>query len=222
MSIHVRANRILAMATAVTVMGAALVGCGKAESIEGGKEPTVTVTVNETPEVEDYTYCSLLSDPYFDMGNAIKDEQGTEFARAVISSAKDKDILYNIIDGNTYVEISGADVYEVNKTITVYNANLSTNLAYYGVDPNPGASGGPCYRFNLIETSYLGGDCACEIHDETEIKVLRAYTVPADENGEKNGIVHFKMMSVSGLCEVEYNGEHYWTGDIDLRNVLPQ
>ena len=78
MSIHVRANKILVMAVAATVMGAALAGCGKTESIEGGKEPTVTV--EETPEAEDYTYCNLLSDPYFDMDNAIKDEQGTEFA----------------------------------------------------------------------------------------------------------------------------------------------
>ena len=226
---------------ALTVaMGIALTGCGKdvGGNTNAEKEATVSVeekskemesievvveTESETSE-DDYTYCNLLSDPYFDMDNAIKDENGTKVVQAVLPSAADKELLYNIVDGDKYVEISGAEAYDVNDTVTVSGGTkLFPNLAYYGIDPNPQCSGVPQYRFFCMDTTFqdivtLDYELPGGMY---EVTVIKAYTIPKDsENGLGLGFVISYSSGTPALCEVEYNGEHYWTTSISLEQAL--
>lgn len=240
-------KKTLSIALALTVaMGIALTGCGKgAETKSAGKSEDTTVTTTtdeksseteqgstgdtdestETETEEDYTYCNLLSDPYFDWDNAIKDENGTAGVQSVIPSAEGKELLYNIVDGDRYVEITGAESYDVNKTIEVDAAEtgLFPNLAYYGVDPNPEASGGPVNEFQCMgdtlpywDTNY--GNYGFYLSNE-EITILKAYTIP-DVDGAHGSLpaiaIERHANETSALCEVEYNGTHYWTTSIPL------
>lgn len=246
-------KKTLSIVLALTVaMGIALTGCGKnaeTENADKSKETTVTTTTDEksseteqgstdgtdesteTETEEDYTYCNLLSDPYFDMDNAIKDEKGTAGIQSVIPSAADKELLYNIIDGDKYVEITGAESYDANKTIVKEGSvGLYPNLAYYGVDPNPSASGGPVNEFQCMgdtlpywDTNY--GNYGFYLSNE-EITILKAYTIPTVEAaGIAGGIPVVSYGDYDGtpaLCEVEYNGTHYWTTSIALEYALGQ
>lgn len=239
-------KKTLSIALALTVaMGIALTGCGKdAETKNANKSEETTVTVDEksaetesestgdtdktaeTETVEDYTYCNLLSDPYFDMDNAIKDEVGTAGIQDGSILKTDKELLYNIVDGDRYVEITGAEAYDVNNTITVYGeTRLLPNLAYYGVDPNPELSGVPRYRFHCIDTNYF--DIYNEDYilpdGEYEITVTKAYTIPTDSENGLEFIATFNIYDGGenpALCEVEYNGTHYWTTSISLEKAL--
>lgn len=231
-------KKVLSITLALTVaMGIALTGCGKeAESSEDKNtvattieekssetESTEVAVENETESmeeetVEDYTYCNLLSDPYFDMDNAIKDENGTASVQSAIKSAADKDLLYNIVDGDKYVEITEAEVYDVNRAFTVNNGTqLYPNLAYYGIDPNPQCSGVPQHRFYCMDTSFMDyGSPEYDI-DQSDITIIKAYTIPMDDENSLSMIAGGKGLT---LCEVEYNGTHYWTLNISLEQAL--
>lgn len=241
-------KKTLSIALALTVaMGIALTGCGKGaetESADKSKETTVTTTTDEksseteqgstgdtdesteTETEEDYTYCNLLSDPYFDWDNAIKDEKGTAGVQSVLEEGKE--LLYNIVDGDRYVEITGAESYDVNKTINIenYSILLFPNLAYYGVDPNPEASGGPVNEFQCMGDTlpYWDELDKYEVHlDNEEITILKAYTIP-DVDGAHGSLPAIAVdryatgyaNGTPALCEVEYNGTHYWTRGIAL------
>lgn len=247
-------KKTLSIALALTVaMGIALTGCGKdagTESTDKSEDVAVTTTTDEksseteqestgdtnktdesteTETEEDYTYCNLLSDPYFDMDNAIKDENGTAAIQDGSILKTDKEILYNIVDGDRYVEISGAESYDVNNTITMYDyIGLFPNLAYYGVEPNPNLSMVPETRFSCIDTTYFNryniSDMLMDI-GEYEITVTKAYTIPTDS--ESNNYYCYVATSelrdggeTPALCEVEYNGTHYWTTGISLEKAL--
>lgn len=241
-------KKTLSIALALTVaMGIALTGCGKGagtESADKSEETTVTTTTDEksseteqestegtdesteTETEEDYTYCNLLSDPYFDMDNAIKDEVGTTAIQDGSVLSTDKEILYNIVDGDRYVEISGAESYDVNNTITIYgDAILLPNLAYYGVEPNPNLSGVPQNRFSCIDTTYFERYDGIDIlrDGEYEITVTKAYTIPTDSENNYYCYVATSELrdgETPALCEVEYNGTHYWTTSISLEQAL--
>ena len=240
-------KKTLAFVLAITVvMGAALTGCGNSGSEERtgtGKESTVTVEekseeekeetketstdeISENKEPEDYTYCNLLSDPYFDWDNAIKDEEGTTAIQDGTVLSTDKEILYNIVDGDRYVELSGAESYDVNRTITMHNGiGLFQNLAYYGVEPNPNLSMVPETRFSCMDTTYFDRDTTNETlwDKEYEVTVTKAYTVPTDsESGHYYCYVGaiYEGGETPALCEVEYNGTHYWTTNISLEKAL--
>ena len=232
------------IALALTVaMGIALTGCGKDAGTEGAdKSEETTVTVDEksseteqgstgdtdesaeTETEEDYAYCT---DPYFDMDNAIKDETGTIALRKGLDT--DKELLYNIVDGDRYVEISGAESYDVNNTITMHDyIGLFQNLAYYGVEPYPEASTVPGARFSCMDISYFNRYFTSEMLwdiGEYEVTVTKAYTIPTDsENDFGYGYVYAADPHDGGktpaLCEVEYNGTHYWTTSISLEKAL--
>ena len=241
-------KKTLSIALALTVaMGIALTGCGKGAGTENttkSEETAVTTTTDEksseteqgstgdtdesteTETEEDYTYCNLLSDPYFDMDNAIKDEMGTTAIQDGTVLKTDKEILYNIVDGDRYVEISGAESYDVNKTITMYDSiGLFQNLAYYGVDPNPDLSMVPETRFSCIDTTYFDRSTTNEAlwDKEYEVTVIKAYTIPTDS--ESGHYYCYPGATYGGgetpaLCEVEYNGTHYWTTNISLEKAL--
>lgn len=243
-------KKTLSIALALTVaMGIALTGCGKdtkTENTTKSEETTVTTTTDEksseteqgstdgtdesteTETEEDYTYCNLLSDPYFDWDNAIKDEKGTAAIQDGSVLSTDKEILYNIVDGDRYVEISGAESYDVNKTITMYDSiGLFQNLAYYGVEPNPNLSMVPATRFSCMDTTYFDRYNTNEelLDKEYEVTVTKAYTIPTDsENDFGYGYVYAADPHDGGetpaLCEVEYNGTHYWTTNISLEKAL--
>lgn len=237
-------KKTLSIALALTVaMGIALTGCGKgAETKSADKSEDVAITTTtdeksseteqestegadestETETKEDYTYCNLLSDPYFDWDNAIKDEKGTAGVQSVLEEGKE--LLYNIVDGDRYVEITGAESYDVNKTIEMENDNvrLFPNLAYYGVDPNPLASGGPVNEFQCMGDTlpYWDDIDKYEVHlSNEEITILKAYTIP-DVDGAAGSLPAISKFcehhGTPALCEVEYNGTHYWTTDIAL------
>ena len=243
-------KKTLSIALALTVaMGIALTGCGKGaetESADKSEDVAITTTTDEksseteqestegadesteTETKEDYTYCNLLSDPYFDWDNAIKDEKGTAAIQDGSILSTDKELLYNIVDGDRYVEITGAESYDVNNTITVYGeTRLMPNLAYYGIEPNPACSGVPRYRFHCMDTTYT------DIYNEKyilpegqyEVTVTKAYTIPTDSEDEYGyGYVGTFNLYDGGetpaLCEVEYNGTHYWTTSISLEKAL--
>lgn len=241
-------KKTLSIALALTVaMGIALTGCGKGAETENttkSEETTVTTTADEksseteqestegtdesteTETEEDYTYCNLLSDPYFDMDNAIKDENGTTAIQDGNVLKTDKEILYNIVDGDRYVEISGAESYDVNNTITMHNGiGLFQNLAYYGVEPNPHLSMVPENRFSCMDTTYFDRyNTNEELWDkEYEITVTKAYTIPTDSEIDDYycyvGEI-YEGGETPALCEVEYNGTHYWTTNISLEKAL--
>lgn len=245
-------KKTLSIALALTVaMGIALTGCGKGagtENADKNKETTVTTTTDEksseteqgstdgtdesteTETEEDYTYCNLLSDPYFDWDNAIKDEKGTAAIQDGSILSTDKEILYNIVDGDRYVEISGAESYDVNKTITMHDyIGLFPNLAYYGVEPNPNLSMVPETRFSCMDTTYFDrgnlSDMLMDIVDTDgyEITVTKAYTIPTDSETDDYYCYVGEIYDVGetpALCEVEYNGTHYWTTNISLEKAL--
>lgn len=243
-------KKTLSIALALTVaMGIALTGCGKdtkTENTTKSEETTVTTTTDEksseteqestevtdesteTETEEDYTYCNLLSDPYFDMDNAIKDENGTAMVQAALSSAADKEVLYNIIDGDKYVEISGAESYDVNRVFTVSDIiYLYPNLAYYGVNPNPGCSGVPGNKFYCMITSFVDNENTEYIISQNDVTILKAYTIPKEDTGfdtvtgsVTESVTSYGRTDTPALCEVEYNGTHYWTLDISLEQAL--
>ena len=237
-------KKTLSIAVALTVaMGIALTGCGKnaeTENTTKSEETTVTTTTDEksseteqgstgdtdesteTETEEDYTYCNLLSDPYFDWDNAIKDELATE------NAGKGKEFLYNIVDGDRYVEITGAESYDVNKTIEMEDTiMLFPNLAYYGVDPNPAAFGGPGNEFQCMGDTLPAWDSLDKYKvrlSNEEITILKAYTIPNVDTADIAGgipVVSCENSSYA-LCEVEYNGTHYWTTSIPLIQVLSE
>lgn len=241
-------KKTLSIALALTVaMGIALTGCGKGaetKSADKSEETTVTTTTDEksseteqgstegtdesteTETEEDYTYCNLLSDPYFDMDNAIKDENGTAGMQSALG--EDKELLYNIVDGDRYVEITGAESYDVNKTIEMEDTiMLFPNLAYYGVDPNPAAFGGPVNEFQCMGDTlpYWDELDKYKVHlSNEEITILKAYTIPEVDGADIAGgipVVSCENSSYA-LCEVEYNGTHYWTTSIPLIQVLSE
>ena len=236
-------KKTLSIALALTVaMGIALTGCGKGAETENttkSEETTVTTTTDkksseteqgstdgtdestETETEEDYTYCNLLSDPYFDWDNAIKDELATE------NAGKGKEFLYNIVDGDKYVEITGAESYDVNSTINMDDAiALFPNLGYYGINPNPDASGTPVEEFQCMGDTlpYWDELDKYEVHlDNEEITILKAYTIPDVDgaHGSLPAIADNRYATgyadgTHALCEVEYNGTHYWTTGIAL------
>ena len=243
-------KKTLSIALALTVaMGITLTGCGKDAGTEGAgksEETTVTTTTDEksseteqgstdgtdesteTETEEDYTYCNLLSDPYFDMDNAIKDENGTAAIQDGSVLSTDKEILYNIVDGDRYAEITGAESYDVNNTITMYDSiGLFQNLAYYGVEPNPNLSMVPETRFSCMDTTYFDRYNTSDMlrDNEYEVTVTKAYTIPTDsENDDYYCYVATPELCDGGetpaLCEVEYNGMHYWTTGISLEKAL--
>lgn len=241
-------KKTLSIALALTVaMGIALTGCGKGAETENttkSEETTVTTTTDEksseteqgstgdtdesteTETEEDYTYCNLLSDPYFDMDNAIKDEMGTTAIQDGTVLSTDKEILYNIVDGDRYVEISGAESYDVNNTITMHDSiGLFPNLAYYGVEPNPNLTMVPETRFSCIDTTYFDRHNTSDMlrDKEYEITVTKAYTIPTDSENDDYycypGAI-YDGGETPALCEVEYNGTHYWTTGISLEKAL--
>lgn len=248
-------KKTLAFVLAITVvMGAALTGCGNSGSEERtgtGKESTVTVEekseeekeetketketstdeISENKEPEDYTYCNLLSDPYFDMDNAIKDEIATAAIQSENLLRADKELLYNIVDGDKYVEITGAESYDVNKTIELEDTiGLYPNLAYYGIDPTPAASGTPGNEFQCMgdtlpfwDANY--GNYAVRLNNE-EITIIKAYTIPKidvkDIAGGMPVVAYGTTHGTPALCEVEYDGTHYWTTGIALEQALGQ
>ena len=238
-------KKTLSIALALTVaMGIALTGCGKGaetESADKSEETTVTTTTDEksseteqkstegtdesteTETEEDYTYCNLLSDPYFDMDNAIKDELATE------NAGKGKEFLYNIVDGDKYVEITGAESYDVNSTINMDDAiALFPNLGYYGINPNPDASGTPVEEFQCMGDTLPYWDANPDNYEfrlsNEEITILKAYTIPyIDMEGTAGNtpvVCHGIKSGTPALCEVEYNGTHYWTTNISLEKAL--
>ncbi len=243
-----RKNRLLTVMMTAALAVTAFAGCGSNEVATGAK-PAVTESktsettesktsetteskTSETKETEaaeteqasnpdDNTYCNLLSDPNFDMDNAIKDETATEEIHRVLRDVDDKEVLYNIVDGDRYMEITGATVTEVNKTFTgdevrtisvgfnSYYTEFYEHLAYYGIDPNPGAIGTVGKMFHLINTSMCDGGIGIE--SDATVTVLRAYTIPKDpEHGMP--IEQAYRLDDSGryntmLCEVEVDGE---------------
>lgn len=231
-------KKITLMALAMT-MGLALTGCGSKDAasaedttvatveentVETPAEKTETEAESEVIEEEDPTYASLKSDPYFDWDNAIEDTKGEEYLTSVLSSAEGKQLLYNIVDGDKYVEVSGAEVYEANKTIKMGGKRMYPNLAYYGVDPAAGALETPTNRFICIDTSYTDN---VEYMTDAEVTVVKAYTVPIDEtNGVRYAIAYDFSYDVDieqpMLCEIEYNGEHYWTGALKWKDIFDE
>ncbi len=119
-----RKNRLLTVMMTAALAATAFAGCGSNEVATGAKPAVTESKTSETKETEaaeteqasnpdDNTYYHLMSDPNFDMDNAIKDEKKTEELQ---SSHIDGEVLYNIMDGDRYMEITGTTVTEVNKT----------------------------------------------------------------------------------------------------------
>lgn len=224
-----RKTLTIVLALAMT-MGLALTGCGSKDAASAEDTTVATVEENtvETPaeeteseaeseviEEEDPTYANLKSDPYFDWDNAIEDTKGEEVLtdRGISEITGKTQLLYNIVDGNKYIEVTGANVYEVNKTFNEKVIPLYKNLAYYG-------AGVTQSRFVCMNETYYESDDKSRAHGD--FTVLKAYSIPIDENNHIGGYptityvgeykaLHSDKSQDYYLCEVEYNGEHYWT-----------
>lgn len=221
-----RKNRLLTVMMTAALAATAFAGCGNNEVATGAKPAVTESKTSETTETEaaeteqaydpdDNTHYHLMSDPNFDMDNAIKDEEETEHLQR---NHIDGEVLYNIMDGNRYMEITGATVIEVNKTFTpkedcetiigMYLENGSPrvykHLAYYGLN---GASKN---EFHLIDTTLQ--DSGTEIWEYNTVTVLRAYTSPEDlDTGYKEPGTEFQELTTVDcegmLCEIEADGE---------------
>ena len=221
-----RKNRLLTVMMTAALAATAFAGCGSNEVATGAKPAVTESQTSETKETEaaeteqaydpdDNTHYHLMSDPNFDMDNAIKDEEETEHLQR---NHIDGEVLYNIMDGNRYMEITGATVIEVNKTFTpkedcetiigMYLENGSPrvykHLAYYGLN---GASKN---EFHLIDTTLQ--DSGTEIWEYNTVTVLRAYTSPEDlDTGYKEPGTEFQELTTVDcegmLCEIEADGE---------------
>lgn len=194
-------KRILTMTVAAMTVIAAMTGCNKkdAGSVETAKQNTVTdvetttaakttTEVETTTEAETTTEYSYENDPYFDMENAL----GNEGHR------------YCLIDGDTYMAITGAECIAENMPIAEEYTNVGHSaysaIRYYGHNNGMGMS------FD-------------ELHGSDGFKptlIKRIYTVPENpyvEREYKNEPViwFYKNTCVQFLCEFDnINGESMW------------
>lgn len=126
-------KRILTMTVAAVTVIAAMTGCNKkdAGSVDTTKQNTVTdaetttaaettTEVGTTTEAETTTEYSIENDPYFDMENAVPSN----------TTGKPS---YCLIDGDTYMAITGAECIAENVPITTDTLHGTySELHYYG------------------------------------------------------------------------------------------
>ena len=230
-----RKIKIIAVMMTAALAATAFAGCGNNEVATGAK-PAVTESktsetteskTSETKETEaaetektydpdDNTLYHLMSDPYFDMDNAIKDEEAMEHRK--LYNHDDREVLYNIMDGDRYMELTGAAVIEVNKTFDiegwldlcggegVYSA-FYKQLTYYGINQYSEM------EFHLMDTTIasVSGDGGKNVADCETVTVLKAYTIPLDPNQDGYPVFILEAFDcdrpVGLLCEVEADGE---------------
>lgn len=228
-----RKNRLLTVMMTAALAATAFAGCGSNEVATGAK-PAVTesktseTTESKTSETKETEATSEketeeMSDPYFDMDNAIKDEEETEHLQR---NHIDKEVFYNLIDMDRYMEITGAKVVEVNKTIDVEEASdvnygngdyvnffkmssdnhyseFYKHFAYYGINQYSEL------EFHLMDTTM--SDYGTRYDSYKTITVLKAYTVSKDPNPDGYQVVVDEALRydepLGMLCEVEADGE---------------
>lgn len=123
-------KRILTMTVAAMTVIAAMTGCNKkdAGSVETTKQNTAadvetttaaetTTETETTTEAETTTEYSLENDPYFDMENAREGSYGRK---------------YCLIDGDTYMAITGAECIAENVPITTDTLHGTYSELWYG------------------------------------------------------------------------------------------
>lgn len=237
-------KKVITIVLAAMLACTAVTACGKKEAtdefektvevetdvVAETEEPEVIESeVAAEPEVNDPTYCNLMSDPNFDMENAVRDDWQSDFVKENISK-QNYDVLFNYVDGKRYAEITGATVTELNKTITfeVSDAKFFPHLAYYGVDPNPSVCGA-MQMFALIDTSLEDMSYTESINCNNPVTVLKTYTIPEDtmhNNGWRvlTGVGQMTDSKEDMLCEVEYNGKQGYMvlSDWDLGLRTPE
>ena len=228
-----RKNRLLTVMMTAALAATAFAGCGSNEVATGAK-PAVTesktseTTESKTSETKETEAASEketeeMSDPYFDMDNAIKDEEETEHLQR---NHIDREVFYNIVDGDKYMEITGATVIEVNKTVDVNEARdvdygngkyvnffkmssddhyseFYKHFAYYGINQYSEL------EFHLMDTTM--NDYGTRYDSYETITVLKAYTVSKDPNPDGYQVVVDEALRygepLGMLCEVEADGE---------------
>ncbi len=230
-----RKNRLITVMMTAALAATAFAGCGNNEVATGAKPAVTESKTSGTTEVaseketeqaydpDDNTYYHLMSDPYFDMDNAIKDEKATEDLqrdRDKDGNFRDEEILYNLIDMDRYMEMTGAAVIEVNKTFDMeevenseydidwlglgsYYSEFYKQLTYYGINQYSQM------EFHLMdETMDDRGKCVVDCETVT---VLKAYTIPLDPNQDGYPVFIPEAFDcdrpVGLLCEVEADGE---------------
>ena len=230
-----RKNRLITVMMTAALAATAFAGCGNNEVATGAKPAVTESKTSETTEAaseketeqaydpDDNTYYHLMSDPYFDMDNAIKDEKATEDLqrdRDKDGNFRDEEILYNLIDMDRYMEMTGAAVIEVNKTFDMeevenseydidwlglgsYYSEFYKQLTYYGINQYSQM------EFHLMdETMDDRGKCVADCETVT---VLKAYTIPLDPNQDGYPVFILEAFDcdrpVGLLCEVEADGE---------------
>lgn len=242
-----RKNRLITVMMTAALAATAFAGCGNNEVATGAKPAVTESKTSGTTEVaseketeqaydpDDNTYNHLMSDPYFDMDNAIKDEEETEHLQR---NHIEGEVFYNLIDMDRYMELTGAKVVEVNKTIDVEEArsvdygdgiyeNFFTlsdggncsefykHFAYYGINQYSEL------EFHLMDTTM--NDYGTRYDSYETITVLKAYTVLhyKDQNPDGYKVVVDEARDgdepLGMLCEVEADGEQ---GYMVLRSRL--
>lgn len=220
-------KRILTMTVAAMTVIAAMTGCNKkdAGSVDTTKQNTVTdaettaaaettTEVETTTEAETTTEYSYENDPYFDMENLnINLESGEPY------------LPYNcIIDGDTYMAITGAECIAENVPNTIPWVSIGTQLCYYGLYESPNK--GDTSRINISTVR------SSRIHDVPNIKKI--YTVPQNPYIEReakgvpvtwigenlnhtnsstvgNSLVSYpSIRCVRFLCEFDIDGTSCW------------
>lgn len=232
-----RKNRLITVMMTAALAATAFAGCGNNEVATGAKPAVTESKTSGTTEVaseketeqaydpDDNTYNHLMSDPYFDMDNAIKDEEAMEHRK--LYNHDDREVLYNIMDGDRYMELTGAAVIEVNKTFDieeVYNSEYGIGwldlcggegvysafykqLTYYGINQYSQM------EFHLMDTTiaFVSGDGGKNVADCETVTVLKAYTIPLDPNQDGYPVFILEAFDcdrpVGLLCEVEADGE---------------
>ena len=220
-----RKNRLLTVMMTAALAATAFAGCGSKETSTGAKPAITENKTSETKETEAASEKETeeMSDPYFDMDNAIKDEEETEHLQ---SNHIDREVFYNIVDGDKYMEITGATVIEVNKTVDVneardvdygngeyvnffkmssddYYSEFYKHFAYYGINQYSEL------EFHLMDTTM--NDYGTRYDSYETITVLKAYTVSKDPNPDGYQVVVDEALRygepLGMLCEVEADGE---------------
>lgn len=218
-------KKVITIVLAAMLACTAVTACGKKEAtdefektvevetdvVAETEEPEVIESeVAAEPEVNDPTYCNLMSDPNFDMETAVRDDMKSDaIMNNELLSKNGYEVLFNYVDGARYAELTGETATEVNETITMYRSGVKffPHLAYYGIDPNP-YSCEAMTMFALIDTSY--NDEGTPVIAEDEITVINTYTIPYNDF-YTIGVENINGGDVYILCEVEYKGEQGYT-----------
>lgn len=200
-------KRILTMTVAAMTVIAAMTGCNKkdAGSVETAKQNTVTdaetttaaettTEVETTTEAETTTEYSIENDPYFDMENARDGSYGSKLC---------------LIDGDTYMAITGAECIAENVPITMKGLHGTYAELWYGGHNDKifvnGLQNGDEFNTDVIKKIYTVPE---QPYIERKYSYIPVLWMGKNEKPGSNN--YASILCVRFLCEFDLDGKTTW------------